>query len=292
MRYFRPEINKEHIEQIKSMISSNPDWHRTKLSKELCKVWGWQGANGQIKDISCRDMLRDLGNAGIINLPPARHMTRRHGIGADKIEHITHNIETIMVGLDKVKPIQIEIAETKESVRVFKSYIDQYHYLGFDRSIGENIKYFVKGNDGLPLACLMFSSSAWRCRARDEHIGWNNEQRQAGLHLITNNSRFLIIPGVSIRHLASHILGNITRRISEDFQNKYGHPIKLLETFVEQGRYLGTCYKAANWLYVGSTTGRGRDSQSHRATLPIKDVWLYPLRPRKSIGVQAGRFML
>lgn len=285
-------MDKLHIEQITGLIEQNPDWHRTRLSKELCKIWGWQSGNGQIKDISCRDLLRDLDKAGIISLPPARHMTRRPGIGADKIEHIVHNTGAIVACLDEVRPLQIEIARSKDDIKVFKSYIDQYHYLGFDRSIGENIKYFVKSRDGIPLACLMFGSSAWKCRARDEYIGWTSEQRRTALYLVTNNSRYLIFPWVRIPHLASHILGKVAQRISGDFQVKYGHPILLLETFVEQGRFRGTCYKAANWLYVGYTTGRGRDSRSHQATLPLKDVWLYPLQSQKSIGALRGKCTL
>jgi hypothetical protein len=289
MGHIRPKIDKDHIAQINGLIDQNPDWHRTRLSKELCKLWGWQSANGQLKDISCRDLLRDLDKAGVINLPSARHVPRRAGIGADKIEHLSHKIVEITASLDEVRPLQIEIVESKEDIKVFKSYIDQYHYLGFDRSIGENIRYLVKSHSGIPLACLMFGSSAWKCRSRDEYIGWDSEHRQIGLHLITNNSRFLILPGIHVQHLASHILGNVVRRVSVDFQAKYGHPIILLETFVEQGRFRGTCYKAANWMYVGSTTGRGRDSRSHKATLPLKDVWLYPLQPHRNVEVLRGK---
>jgi hypothetical protein len=286
MGHIRPTINKEHIRQINGLIENNPDWHRTRLSKELCKIWGWQSANGQLKDISCRDLLRDLDKTGVINLPPALHLPRRVGISADKVEHMTHNTVDMAAGLDEIKPLQIEIAESKEDIKVFKSYVDQYHYLGFDRSIGENIKYFVRSRDGIPLACLMFGSSAWKCRSRDEYIGWNSEQRRTRLHLVTNNNRFLILPGIRVQHLASHILGKLARRVSGDFQAKYGHPIILLETFVEQGRFRGTCYKAANWTYVGATTGRGRDSRSRNATLPLKDVWLYPLQ--KNIELLRG----
>jgi len=289
MRHLRPVIDEEHINQIIGLIRDNPDWHRTKLSKELCKIWGWESANGQIKDISCRDMLRDLDKAGIIKLPPARLVPRKRGTSADKIEHRKHNTDAIAACLREVKPLQIDIANSKEDIKEFKSYIDQYHYLGFDRSIGENIKYNVRSSEGLLLACMMFSSSAWKCRARDEYIGWKDEERRAGLYFVTNNSRFLILPWVQIQHLASHILAKIARRISSDFQAKYGHPIHMLETFVERNRFRGVCYKAANWQHVGCTTGRGRDSLSNRATLPLKDVWVYPLQFRKSISILRGK---
>ena len=139
MGQIRPIIDKDNIELITSLIEQNPDWHRTRLSKELCRIWEWQNGNGQIKDISCRDLLRDLDKAGIIKLPSARRLPRRSGLGADKIEHMAHNDDSIAVSLDEVRPLRIEIAKTKEDIRAFKSYIDQYHYLGYDRSIGENI---------------------------------------------------------------------------------------------------------------------------------------------------------
>ena len=281
-------MDKDHIDLIVSLIERNPDWHRTRLSKELCRIWGWQSGNGQIKDISCRDLLRDLDKAGTISLPPARHLPRRPGVGADKIVHMAHNVDAIDAGLDEVRPLLIEIAESREDICAFKSYLDQYHYLGFDRSVGENIKYFVRSCGGMPLACLMFGSSAWKCRARDDFIGWSSDQRRAGLHLVTNNSRYLVFPWVRVPCLASHILGRAARRVSDDFQAKYGHPILCLETFVEAGRFRGTCYKAANWVHVGSTTGRGRDSRSSHATLPLKDVWLYPLLPLVGAGTPKG----
>ena len=163
----------------------------------------------------------------------------------------------------------------------FKSYIAQYHYLGYDRSIGENIKYFVYDCTGRRIACLVFGSAAWSCKGRDKFIGWSKNSRNANsLRYITNNSRFLIFPWIKVPHLASHILSIISRRISSDWLAKYGHPVHLLETFVQRDRFKGTCYKAANWIYVGETTGRGRDSTSKTDKLPIKDVYLYPLQKR------------
>jgi hypothetical protein len=198
-------------------------------------------------------------------------------MGPDKVKHLSHNAEAIDGYLHDLMPLRIEAAMTKADNEEFKSYIDQYHYLGYDRSIGENIKYFVKSRDDVPVACLMFSSSAWKCRARDEHIGWSKAQRVSALHLVTNNSRFLIFPWVRVPHLASHILAKAARKISVDFQVKYGHPILLLETFVERDRFRGTCYRAANWVNVGTTTGRGRDDRQHTRSLPVKDIYLLPL---------------
>jgi hypothetical protein len=201
------------------------------------------------------------------------------------VEYIAKPIGAKLRG---VTPLQIQIVSTSEDTRLFKSYIYQYHYLGFDRSVGESIKYLVYSKNGDILACLMFGSSAWSCRARDEYIGWDATQRQAGLQLLTNNSRFLILPGVNISHLASHILGAIARRISDDWQAKYGHRVYLLETFVERGRFKGTCYKAANWECVGKTAGMGRNCKTTVGELAEKDIYVYPLTAdfRVALGIQ------
>jgi hypothetical protein len=280
MGHLRPTISEEHILQINGLIRDNPSWHRSRLSIELCKLWGWQSAEGQLKDISCRDLLRDLDKSGAICLPPALTSARTPGTGADKVKHLLHDTMVVETDIHELLPLRMYIVEAKRETEEFKSFIDQYHYLGYDRSIGENIKYIVRSNDGIPVACLMFSSSSWKCRARDEYIGWDVNHRKQGLHYITNNSRFLIFPWIHVRHLASHILAKVARRISGDFQSKYGHPILLLETFVERDRFRGSCYKAANWISVGATVGRGRDDRHHTQSLPVKDVYLLPLSRR------------
>jgi len=149
------------------------------------------------------------------------------------------------------------------------------HYVS--EPVGENLQYAVTDKDGRLLACLLFGSAAWKCKPRDGFIGWNTEQRQRNLHLVTNNTRFLILPFVRVPHLASWILGRVLRRLSADWRNKYGHPILLVETFVERERFAGTSYKAANWLRLGSTTGRSRQDRQHTLEVPVKDVYTYPL---------------
>jgi hypothetical protein len=149
--------------------------------------------------------------------------------------------------------------------------------LGYGQSVGECLRYIIRTKEENVLACLLYGSSAWRCSPRDKFIGWTDEQRESNLHLTTNNTRFLILPFVRVPHLASHILSLISKRISCDWLAKYGHPIYFLETFVEKHRFRGVCYQASNWVNVGETTGRGRDSTTKIATLPIKDVYVYPL---------------
>lgn len=266
----------ERIEQIRDMINDNPDWHRSMLSQKLCELWDWKGENGKYKDISCRDVLRALDAFGTISLPPPR-IKRNGRRGRDSVTHQQHDTTPVDSLLSGLLPVRIETVTKKSEIETFKSYIDQYHYLGYDRNIGENIKYAVYSNDGRPLASILFGSSAWACMPRDEYIGWDNTQRCAGLRYTTNNTRFLIYPWVRVSHLASHILSKVCRRLPQDWVQKYGHPVYLVETFVERERFRGVCYIAANWQYVGHTTGRGRNSTSSRVVLPIKDVYVYPL---------------
>jgi hypothetical protein len=275
----RPAMTQERIAEINKLIEANPEWHRTKLSQELCKMWEWRGENGQIKDISCRDVLRELDAEGKIKLPKRR--THGHTkSGADEVALMLHDTMPIKESLSELRPVTLEVVIGKTGLMEFKSYVAQYHYLGYDRNIGENLKYFVRDRNGLILACLMFGSAAWKCEGRDTFIGWNADKRRENLRYMTNNSRYLIVPWVSVPHLASHRLSLVCRQISKDWIIKYGHPLYMLETFVECGRFQGTCYKAANWTNVGKTTGRGRDSKSVEAVLPIKDVYVYPLDRR------------
>lgn len=272
----RPEITEERIEQIRRLIVENPEWNRTRISKHICRLWGWQNPNGGLKDISCRDMLRELDKAGRITLPAAQKPSRSQGT-PDIVRHFNHDTTPIDAKLSQLRPLKIIKVDSGKELALFKSYIDQYHYLGYDRTIGENMKYMVYSRDEKPLSCLMFGSAAWSCRERDHFIGWDKDQRKQGLSLMTNNQRFLIFEWVKVKHLASHILSLIGRRIAKDWQTKYGHPVCCLETFVEKSRFRGVCYRAANWICVGSTTGRGRDGGHHNAILPVKDIYIYPL---------------
>jgi hypothetical protein len=193
------------------------------------------------------------------------------------VKHLEHNTAPIHAKLSELRPLNVQqVCGGKELIQ-FKSLLDQYHYLHYDRNIGENMKYMVYDREGIPLACLLFGSAAWSCRERDSYIGWNKNERTQGLSFLANNSRYLILPWVSCSHLASHILSLILREIADDWRQKYGHPVYCVETYVETGRFKGTCYKAANWIKVGTTTGRGRDGGHHTAILPVKDIYLYPL---------------
>lgn len=270
----RPRITNEIVAQIRQTIADNPDWGRKRISIHLCELWDWRVPGGTWKDISCRDMLRALDKAGEIVLPAPQNTygkEPRRGI-----LHQEHDTTPVVFSLGQLRPLRIELVEGGAALAKFKSLVDQYHYLGFGRTVGENMKYIVYSKDGSVLACLLFGSAAWQCRDRDEYIGWDQEQRRAHLSLLTNNVRFLVAPWVNVPNLASHTLSLIAHRLSVDWERKYGHPILVLETFVER-RFRGTCYQAANWIHVGSTTGRGRNDRLHERALPTKDIYLLPL---------------
>ncbi len=273
----KPNITEKEIELINRLIAENPSWNRSKLSVELCRIWNWCGHDGEPKDISCRDMLRRLDSKGKIKLPPPHHLTRQVG-SRDRIQFMLHDTSIISNIIKDVLPIKVEIIKDRTyHGKEFKSLISQYHYLGFDMTVGENLKYMVYSSTGQLLACLLFGSSAWACAPRDNFIGWDPSQRKCNLIYTTNNTRFLVLPWVTVPHLASHILGHVCRRISADWEKKYGHPVHMLETFVEKERFKGTCYKASNWIYVGETTGRSRNDRYKKLKVPIKDIYLYPL---------------
>ena len=261
--------------QIREVIADNPDWGRERISIHLCELWDWRVPGGHVKDISCRDMLRALDKAGSIKLPaPLKTIGQSPRHDVRRFEHDTTPINCV---LDLLRPLSVDVVESGGGLAEFKSLIYQYHYLGYDRTVGENMKYIIRGNNGATLACVMFGSAAWKCRDRDAYIGWSMEQRKSRLFMLTNNVRFLIVPWVRVPHLASHCLALVTHRLNEDWEAKYGHLISLLETFVETGRFRGTCYQAANWTRVGRTAGRGRGDFRHERALPEKDIFLLPL---------------
>lgn len=270
-------LSDQDILWIQELILSQPDWHRTRLSRELCTAWEWTNANGEPKDMACRTMLLKLERLGYIRLPAPRSV----GVGNARrvIRSVAHDTTPVTGSLRELLPLRIEIIRTSTESTLFKHLLASYHYLGFSGSVGENMKYLIQDRHGRPMACLLFGSAAWKVAARDAWIGWTPDVHRQSLPLITNNMRFLILPWVTVPHLASHILGRIARRIRQDWLEKYGHPVHMLETFVEQERFHGTCYKAANWIRVGQTQGRSRNDIHHTLAVPRKDVYVYPLIP-------------
>jgi len=269
----RPEIGDEQLRQIKIIMEETPGINRSRLSKKLCELWNWRFPSGDLKDMSCRDVLIKLASQGKIILPESRVGSKSHKPRV--IPCLEHDTTPIVGHLKDILPVTIEIVN-KGNTPEFVSMLAQYHYLGFDRTVGRNMKYMVRDAGGRPVALLLYGSAAWKCKGRDDHIGWNPKARQDNLQLITNNTRFLIPQWVKVPHLGSYTLSHISKRISADWQAKYGHPILCLETFVDE-QYEGTVYKAANWDFVGKTTGRGRDDYYNQYLLSVKSMYLYPL---------------
>lgn len=279
-------ITEHDIETIKSIIADHPQWHRTRISQELCHLWNWRNEAGNPKDIAARALLRTLDKKGLIDLPaPVRSANNsyRYQCKGEKPSY-----EPIEAKVSDLQPIHIVLVTTREQASVFRSLVAHFHYLGYQGPVGENVQYLVYDCKNRILGCLLFGAPAWKVASRDCYIGWNEAERRAGLSRIANNMRFLILPEVRVAHLASHVLAKISRRISGDWNDKYGHPIDLLETYVENHRFRGTCYKAANWVKVGETTGRTRNDRPGRPKVPIKSVWLYPVRSHVSARAAGG----
>lgn len=266
------------IQLIKQLLADNPAWNRTRLSKELCRIWQWRKPNGQIKDIACRSLLLKLEKEGCIVLPQRQTKWTRRVRKKPPIPSIPHLKKEVSGGLKTLLPIEIvRVRQPSDDNALFECFLSRYHYLGYKRTVGESMKYLIHSSGGRPLACILFGSAAWKTQPRDTFIGWDRQTREKNLGYLTNNMRFLILPWVKIPHLASHILSRISRRISLDWITRYGHPIYLLETFVDRSRFRGTCYKSANWHLVGQTKGRTRNDRNNTIEVPLKDVYLYPL---------------
>jgi hypothetical protein len=268
------------LEMLRQWMGQNPGWSRRRLSQALATHWDWRNGAGQLKDMAARTFLLKLHQRGLIALPPRRQVPTNRmrccSVGRENLEWDQRPIECglAQLGVLTVSEVSSQIAERG----AVKAALGQFHYLGFGGAVGENLQYVVRDGQGRLLACVVFGAAAWKCQDRDRFIGWSAPQRQRHLGLVVNNTRFLILRWVKVPHLASWILGQISRRLARDWQAKYGHGIVLLETFVERERFPGTAYRAANWLAVGVTSGRTRQDRHTCIQVPVKDVYLYPLR--------------
>jgi hypothetical protein len=274
------EITLDDIEFIKQLLSDHPTWNRSRLSRELCKIWHWHRPDGQMKDMACRTLLLKLERAGHITLPP-RQCQSTNQFRTKAKAMVPHQTQEINGSLQDLLPLQItQVSPRAKDHALFNCLLSRYHYLGHRTTVGENIHYLVRDCQGRPLACVLFGSAAWKTAPRDTFIGWDPPVREKNLIKITNNTRFLILPWVKVFNLASHILSRVSQRIAADWLTKYSHPIYLLETFVDRSRFQGTCYRAANWIYTGTTQGRTRNDRNHKIQAPVKDVYVYPLSKR------------
>ena len=270
-------IAAEDVTAINELVRNHPDWSRRRLSRELCVIWDWRNAKGELRDIACRTVLLRLHRTGEITLPVGCHNGNNHR-RQDSIVEVDVDETPICVELSELSPVKLVVARPgSDEDRLFKCLVQRHHYLGLGRVPGETISYVAVSASGRPVACLLFAAAAWKTAGRDSFIGWSSAQREANLSFLANNTRFLILPWVKVKCLASHILSLARHRIAADWTDKYGHDLDLLETFVDSSRFSGTCYKASNWTWVGSTVGRTRNDRRHRISTPVKDIYVYPL---------------
>lgn len=274
-------LQESDIAAVRCMIAAHPTWSRWRISIKLAEVWNWRTYTGQLKDMAARSLLLKLEQRGMLTLPPRRQAATRRSPIATATPAGELPPADITGPLAALQPLCLKAVTTgSPDYAAFLRYLARHHYLGFRGPVGENIAYLARDRHGRDLACLLFAAAAWKTKPRDAWIGWNGETRARRLQLVTNNSRFLILPWVRVPHLASHLLGRIARRLAADWQARYGHPVHLLETFVERQRFQGTCYRAANWTCVGKTQGRTRQDRARDISVPVKDIYLYPLTPR------------
>jgi Domain of unknown function (DUF4338) len=279
-RYRGRTITVGEVSFIRELILAHPHASRYELSRRLCEAWNWKQANGVLRDMVCRGLLLQLDRAGAIELPAVRRRPPNPFVLRCRPEPVVPDNRPVRGPLSEILPLEIEQVRQSEQEPLFNSLLEQYHYLRYQRPVGEHFKYLVRTR-GQAIACLAFSSAPRHLASRDRFIGWDAAARRRNLHLIAYNTRFLILPWVQqAPHLASHILGRMARQVSRDWERFYAHPIHLLETFVDPERFAGTCYRAANWMVVGKTTGRGKDSNSDRPNRSLKLVLVLPLDRR------------
>lgn len=275
MRYCGREFSAEELHRIEAIIRNDPRGTRASISQHVCQELGWYKPDGGLKEMSCRVAMLRMQRDGLIVLPPARK-SNVNGKPYTRRSPATEAKPPFVLPAGALSALQLHLVGTKEESTLWNEYVVRYHYLGFKPLPGAQLRYLARYHHE-ELAVVGFSASAWKIAARDRFIGWSAEQRQKNLHLVINNSRFLILPWIQGKNLASRLLSQLCKRIADDWYQRYGYRPVLVETFVECGRFLGTSYKAANWISVGETEGRGKMDRYKRRSLPKKVIWLYPL---------------
>ena len=278
IRYCGKDYTAKEIDEIRNVIGIYRDKSRRFISREICLRWNWTQPNGVLKDMVCRGFLLKLQSQGLIELPPRRFNPPNPLLNRKRPKVIEVNQTPIISKLSDLRPIELLQVRRTPLEALYKSLIDQYHYLKFTRPVGEHLEY-IAFSQGRPIACFGWCSAPRHIGCRDRYIGWNKEQRARNIYLLLINTRFLILPWIRVSHLASHLLGLMVRRISTDWQEIYNHEVVWLESFVDPERgFNGRCYRAANWICLGKTTGRGKNDNTHRVNRSLKLVFGYPVR--------------
>jgi len=275
-------IKQDQVIEIAQIVATFPKLTRTELANTICELFSWKRPTGKLKTVECRQFLERLDARGIIQLPDCQtKYAKRSKFSVDKTE--SSDTQTIIsVKLGNLTPIRLSRVKNYAQRQLWYEYMDRYHYLGYRLPFGAQLRYFIESEMSRALlGCLQFSSPAWKIAARDRWIGWSDEERKRNLQKIINNSRFLIFPWVRVKNLASSVLAMAVKTVPVDWCECYGYVPVLMETLVDQKQFKGTCYKAANWVNVGQTTGRGRmDRKNKRKGMAVKDVFVYPLTKR------------
>ena len=276
-------VDKNQVSEIVEIVATFPKLSRAELANTICELFSWKRPTGKLKTVECRQFLERLDSKGIIRLPTCKE---QYAKGTKTFVQRTVQADRqaiISVKLSELSPILLRRVKTTKQRQLWYEYIDRYHYLGYQLPFGAQLRYFIQSTkkDAVFLGCLQFSSPAWKMAPRDRWIGWSDKQRRNNLQKIINNSRFLLFPWVQVKNLASSVLALAARTIANDWQACYGYRPVLMETLVDQKQFKGTCYKAANWVHVGATTGRGRMDREHkREGMAVKEIYVYPLSDR------------
>jgi hypothetical protein len=275
-------ISTQQLAELTEIIETFPKLSRTELANTVCEIFSWKRPTGKLKSVECRQFLEYLDDKGTIKLPACRKQYAKKGTAKIQQTSKADIQPTVSTKLKNLWPIRLTRVDNQEQRQLWYEYIDRYHYLGYQLPFGAQLRYFIEsGRTDEILGCFQFSSPAWKMAPRDRWIGWSDEERKVNLQKIVNNSRFLILPWVKVKNLASTLLSLAVKSVPDDWQDAYGYRPVLMETLVDQKRYKGTCYKAANWIHVGETTGRGRMDRNYaRQGAAVKEIYVYPLSSR------------
>ncbi len=272
-RYCGRDFTPKELERIRFLIENNPRFNRTRLSVEVCRMFQWFKPDGKLKDMSCRVAMLRMDKDGLIRLPPSTRT--KQPVKKIVFTPVTDPQSHVLCPVNKLPQLHLQMV-SKTTSALWNEYIERYHYLGHSPLPGAQLRYFITAGEQV-VALTGFGAAAWQTAPRDQFIGWSHDQRKKNLHLIVNNARFLILPWIQSKNLASKILSLTTRLLPNDWEKRYNIRPVLMESFVQKDRFAGTCYKAANWTNVGETKGRGKLGPAGKISVPIKDVWVYPL---------------
>lgn len=273
-RFCGRDFHAHEMALIRQLLAEDPRRCRAELSRLVCEALHWFKIDGGLKDMSARVAMLRMQEAGLIELPPPRCPRPNPQV---QLSERSDPGQRLQQAAKLLTPLNFQRVEQKTDSRLWNEYIQRYHYLGHKPLPGAQLRYLIYSARQQPLALLGFGAAAWLCAPRDQYIGWNHSQRQRNLHYVVNNARFLILPWIHAPNLASMILAQAAKILPSHWQQVYGYRPVLLETFVEKPRFQGTCYKAANWRYLGATKGRGKLGPAGKLSVPIKDLWVFPL---------------